>query len=101
MSSKNAQVFAEIQTQLDALVPAFIDEFIPRVRFRTPRVTGKLQEGWYGRDEGGGVAYIGNDVDYAPYVEYGTYKMAPRGMLQTTLEESDQILDIARKKAGL
>lgn len=44
---------------------------------------------------------IFNDVRYASFVEYGTPKMEPRGMLRVTIMEAEQIAEVAAEKAGL
>jgi hypothetical protein len=86
-----------MMNQMDAL---FIEEFLIRVMHRTPVITGTLQAGWEGKVVSDGYE-ISNNVEYASYVEYGTEKMAPRAMLQTTLAETESILEEAAKKAGL
>lgn len=32
-------------------------------------------------------AYVGSNIEYAPYVEFGTYKMAARPFIQPAVEE--------------
>jgi hypothetical protein len=96
----NAQVFAKLQSGLDEVQTHFKDEFLARVVRRTPRKSGTLAEGWTGTVEPGSIT-ISNPVEYAGFIEYGTQHIEPRGMLRTTVEESEQILDIAMKKAGL
>ena len=61
-----------------------------RVRTRaaaaTPRLTGRLAEGWYveaGRDPG--TSLVRNDVPYARFVEYGTRRQPARAMLGRAL----------------
>lgn len=34
--------------------------------------------------------YIGTNVEYAPYIEYGTSKMAPRPFLKETISENKE-----------
>lgn len=90
----------ELKTLLRKFKSEFLMEFIARVRQKTPVITGKLQNGWGGNLKKTAVE-IWNTMDYAEYVEYGTHKMAPRGMLRATLEEVEQITEVARKRAGV
>jgi hypothetical protein len=78
----------------------FAKEFLARVKDRTPFVTGVLQEGW-DKDITDSAVEIYNNVEYAPFVEYGTYKMAPVGMLRTTALEAQEIAELAKERAGL
>ncbi len=56
------------------------------VRSRTPVKTGKLYTSWRFKEEGNGIRFT-NDAPYAAYVEFGTRKMAARGMLTRSLPE--------------
>ncbi len=47
----------------------------------TPVKTGNLRKNWKQDKKGKWHYEVRNDVDYAPYVEFGTWKMAPRAML--------------------
>ena len=78
----------------------FLADFLDLVKLRTPVITGKLRDGWYGMVQDREVV-VANDVDYASYVEYGTHKMAPRGMLRATANESEQIMTRAVARAKL
>lgn len=47
--------------------------------------TGRLRRSIEGDDNGKDTAYVGTNVEYAPYVEYGTSKMAARPYLKNAL----------------
>lgn len=63
------------------------------VQANTPVKSGTLQDSFaqdsYVEQDSDGIdrAVIGSNVEYAPYVEYGTSKMAPRAMLRTGMSE--------------
>lgn len=64
-----------------------------RILERTPVRTGRLKAGWaleYMLNEGVIESVIYNDVPYVIFVENGTYKMAPRHMVEQTLNELEQ-----------
>ena len=95
------KVLVELNTNFRKVIEEYGVEAKRRVEIRTPvGETGKLQRGW-GFTKKKTSIEIYNTQDYASYVEYGTSKMAPRGMLRATLLEHDQILDVAAQKAGI
>lgn len=47
--------------------------------------TGRLRRSIEGDDNGTDTAYVGTNVEYAPYVEYGTSRMSARPYLKNTL----------------
>jgi len=93
-------VFIELDTKLRKFKEAHGVELMERVKQRTPVDTGHLQNSW-GFQMKSTSYEVYNTKDYAAYVEYGTEKMAPRGMLRTTLLEVDQITEVAKRKVGL
>jgi hypothetical protein len=78
---------AKLQALPDYLGQAVVD----RVKPRTPVDTGALQADWQYVVEGPTLT-VGNTMGYASFVELGTVKMRPVGMLQTTLLEVPQIV---------
>lgn len=60
------------------------------VKARTPVDTARLHEGWQAKLEGGGIRWT-NNTPYAAYVEFGTRKMAPRGMLTRSLPDIAEV----------
>ena len=56
------------------------------VKARTPVDTGDLKGSWKAKLEGNGIRF-NNDMYYAGWVEFGTVKMSPRAMLQSSLPE--------------
>lgn len=75
-----------IQEQIEQLAPKIAEKIIYRVKRRTPVRSGRLRDGWNSSITPSKII-IYNDVDYAPYIEYGTPTIEPVGMLRTTLEE--------------
>jgi hypothetical protein len=96
----NAKVFEELNLNLEGFAEEFADLFMDRVVRRTPVRTGLLASSWESQVSDDGIT-ISNDVDYAAHVEYGTYKMAPRRMLTTTIMEADDIAAEAARNVGL
>jgi len=92
--------FVGLDTKLRKFKEEWGVEFLERVRQRTPVQTGALKGGW-GFDMKAKDISVYNTKDYAAYVEYGTEKMAPRAMLQTTMLEKELITEVAKQKAGL
>ncbi len=59
--------------------------------------TGNLRNSLTHTDNGKDTVYIGTNVEYAPYVEYGTSKMPPRPYLKSALENHfDEYEDIVK-----
>ena len=48
--------------------------------------TGRLRGSISHKQNGVDKAYVGTNVEYAPYVELGTYKMAPRPFLKNAIQ---------------
>lgn len=90
----NASVFQQITKRLvkidDEFAQEFADEFEKRVARRTPVDTGLLQRSWDTRVSPTEIT-IGNDVEYAGYVEDGTEHMSGAHMLKTTMSEVPEI----------
>ena len=72
----------------------FVDLFIERVKQKTPVLTGTLRDGWEGKIFNGSYEFS-NPANYTASVEYGTEKQSPVGMLSSTLQETEQIMDQA------
>lgn len=90
--------FAGLNTRLRKFKQFFGEEFMERVKQRTPVVTGALRNSW-------GFTMRQDDIEiwstspYSDFVENGTETMAPRGMLRTTLLEKDDIARVAIEKS--
>jgi hypothetical protein len=93
-------IFAGLDTKLRKFKTAWGVEFMERVKARTPVDSGHLQNSW-GFVEKATDLEIYNTMPYASSVEFGTDKMAPRGMMQSTLLESEQITKVAKEKVGI
>jgi hypothetical protein len=89
-----------IKTRLRKFRHEFGKEFLARVQERTPVVTGTLHAGWEYQLKEQDVE-VRNRVPYASYVERGTDKMEPRGMLAATKEEAKEIAEVAKERAGI
>lgn len=90
----------DLEKKLARFDDEFAKEFVDRVKSRTPVITGYLKGSW-ASDVGKTEILIYNTAEYASYVEYGTERLAPRGMLATTITEKEQIAAVAKQKAGL
>jgi hypothetical protein len=86
--------------KLEEFRAAFAEEFFNRVVNRTPIDTGILRDSWDINLTATSID-IDNSAPYSAYVEYGTWKMAPRGMVRTTVLEAEQITKLAKERAGL
>jgi len=91
------EVLAKYEKDLERFKVEFTNEFVARVKQKTPVDTGKLQNGWEGSIKHDAIE-VTNSVEYASYVEFGTEKERPVGMLRTTELEAQQITDEAMKK---
>jgi HK97 gp10 family phage protein len=87
-----------VKDKMEKFKEELAKEFLSRVQRRTPVITGKLLSGWRATVEGDNIVIV-NEVPYAPFVEFGTHKMAPRAMVRRTLEEMDQIAAIANRRS--
>jgi len=89
----NEQVADSVAKGLSEFNAKFLEEFLIRVKQRTPVRTGFLQESWGGNNQPTKME-IFNGAPYAEYIENGTERIAPVGMLKTTILEGQ---DIANK----
>jgi hypothetical protein len=91
------RAFAAKLEQRAALVKArTVTALVETVKGYTPVDTGELRDGWH--DDGTAadvtaVTKISNEVDYGPYVEWGTSRMEPRAMMQRTIDEAPAIAE--------
>jgi hypothetical protein len=90
----------EVVKEIDHWEQKFVDLFIESVKQKTPVLTGTLRDGWEGSVESGSYSFS-NPVDYAAYVEYGTEYQAPVGMLSTTLQETELLMEQAKRGTAL
>lgn len=89
------QATARINADVTAVLDMASAEFVLSVRRRTPVDTGRLQNGWMAIPTSPFSVEIVNDVPYAEHVEFGTSRMAPRGMARTTMAEWPRIVNRA------
>jgi hypothetical protein len=94
------KIYADIEAKMTRFKQEFADEFLKRVKEKTPVVTGALQAG-FSTDMTPTGFTLSNTQDYAEYVENGTPKFAPRAMIATTVLESTVIGALAKQRAGI
>ena len=90
-ASQSEQMLQAEVDKIETFKQKFMSEFLKRVVRRTPVDTGKLQGSWVGRVDGN--IYVENSAEYAEFVENGTPKNAPVGMIRTTVAEAQSIAD--------
>lgn len=93
-------IFAGLDTKLVKYKREVGSIITQRVEQRTPKKTGALSRGW-GFEMKANDITIYNTKDYASFVEYGTPRMPPVGMLRATLNEIEDISAEAARKVGL
>ena len=78
---------------LAAALKGYVDEALNQAaqlcvaeakRFAPVR-TGRLRDSIRILEKGEGYVTVGSDVEYAPHVEFGTYRMAPRSFLRPAI----------------
>jgi len=97
--SKNQTVFAEVQADLDAFLPLFMEKFKAGVEGRTPVRSGALRGGWEVQVSDT-EATLTNTQPYASFVEFGTRHMAPVGMVRTTTADAIRLTKETLKELG-
>lgn len=90
-SWKGLEQLDQLKEKLDSLPQRLGQAIVDRVRPRTPVRTGALQADWQ-YEVDGRMLTVGNTMPYATFVELGTSRMRPVGMLQTTLMEVPQLV---------
>lgn len=86
---KVQQFMFKTRKRLQAALEAVTDVSVARVQDDTPVDSGCLKASIRGSTEASGnelTATISTDVPYAPYVEFGTSKMAPQPFMAPTFE---------------
>jgi|GEM_PF-5178564 HK97 gp10 family phage protein len=71
---------------VDELMPALALMFETEAKRNTPVITGRLRNAMTGRRVGFLKAELANNVEYAPFVEFGTSRMEPRAMIRKAAE---------------
>lgn len=97
----NKTIIVNLKGQLDTFLNEFADEFLVRVRARTPWVTGDLNKGFSTKVVDNTVELY-NTMPYFDFVEYGTPRMTPRRMVTRTVLEAEDITNkvLRRIKKG-
>jgi len=69
-----------------------------------PVRTGRLRDSIRILEQGEGYVIVGSDVEYAPYVEYGTYRMAPRSFLRPAVWDAvyafQELIEVRVERVG-
>jgi hypothetical protein len=78
-------------TKLQGLPQWLGQTVVDRVKQKTLVRTGALRDAW-AFEVDGSLLTVGNTMPYAIFVELGTPKMAPQGMLSTTILEVPQLV---------
>ena len=70
-----------------------------------PVKTGRLRDSIRILEDGGGYTVVGSDLHYAPYVEYGTSRMAPKPYLRPAAERArdsveEFFVEVVSREAG-
>ncbi len=68
-------------------------------RSHAPYLTGALQRSLHTTNQGL-IADVGSDLDYAPFVEYGTSEMAPQPYLGPAVDKAVSVLVRKIEEAG-
>lgn len=100
------------EKKLDKYLDEYGLEMWKRIEEKTPVApakfenSGKLKASWTYTFEGNYMVFENTAINhqgilYWPFLEYGTVKMAPVGMLRRSFAEHDDVARIAREKAGL
>ena len=99
MADENQQKLEKLAKEIDAYKVEFAKEVKKRWDRRTPVRTGRLLKGnEVVINEAAKEIQALNGVPYFDFVENGTPRMAPVGMLKTTVAETQQISDLAWKR---
>lgn len=91
------QFTKDVETKVNGFKNEFANEFTERVQVKTPVRSGTLKNGWQQTMTNAGYE-LHNYVEYATYVEFGTTKMQPTGMVATTALEAQDITELAVKR---
>jgi len=71
-----------VKGYVDEALKAAADLCVSEAKRLAPVRTGRLRDSIRILERGAGYVIVGSDVEYAPYVEFGTYRMAPRSFLR-------------------
>jgi hypothetical protein len=82
-------IMNKIAQQLNDIKDAYIDEMLTTIAEKTPVDTGRAKSGWIRNGDD-----IVNPVPYVPYLESGTDRMRPIGMVSSTMANGQRILDL-------
>lgn len=90
----------QVVKELDKLEQEFVKLFLERVRLKTPVETGVLRNAWTGEVAVGAYLFE-NEKEYAAHIEYGTEHIAPVGMVTSTINETEMLLQQAKDRTDL
>lgn len=96
----NESIANEAVQKIKKFEDEFMMEFMKRVAERTPVRSGLAQRSYTIEQQGNGWV-LKNEQEYVVYLELGTLHDSPHAMIQTTMVEYQDIMDIAKARAGL
>ena len=83
----------DLDPDLEGWMEDVLKDAVSTIERRTPRLSGTLADSFQLNKTDDNNYSIENDVEYFPYVEFGTSKMAGRYMVRTTIEELPAIAE--------
>ena len=79
---KRAKLERSIALAMDKDLADIALEMESEIKDRTPTVTGDLKNSFVARETGFLKHEVATNLEYAPFVEYGTSRFAPRSMMR-------------------
>ena len=79
---KKVDVEKKVAGLIDSEMDALAGMLEADIKEQTPVITGRLKASMIGSKVGFCKGKVSTDVEYAPYVEFGTSKMEPRAMMR-------------------
>lgn len=92
LRSRLRLIVNEVDDRVKNAVQEAADDIITTIRFTAPIDTGLLRSSFEKRQKDPLNLVVGSEVPYAPYVEYGTYKMRSRPYFLYAFRKGETIL---------
>lgn len=88
--SQSRKTLRKLTSEMDKRLDAFFNDLTEGVKEETPVKTGRAQRGWdkvakYKVGEKSRQVIIRNDVPYSPFLDKGSSRQAPNGMVKPAL----------------
>jgi HK97 gp10 family phage protein len=94
------KVMVEINSRSRKLLNEVAMETTQRLKEKTPVRTGRMQRSW-GIERKQDSIELYNVAPYSRYVNDGTPTQAPQRIVERTLMEMDNIIEVSKGKAGI